>query len=1042
MIRSKPESCLGCVFHSHGSDFSEIEGTGANGILVVAEASGENEARDQLPLRPYAAAGGVHERILRRMGLSRQSFSTTNVLRCRPRNNWLEGNPHEFAAVTHCRPNLDRAIAERKPRVIVALGGIALRELSGLAGEGQGISHLAGYVVPLMRGRRQVRHECGDCKAAGYLQSGCLLCGGVGWWETEEPCADPMNPTPVIGNYHPAFLRRGKASYQGLYARIIQRALNITAGKDRSYAWNVQPGDPSTWPGLDYLLHPSRDEAVAFLQYVRENPKLPVAEDIETFESLSLDEDAREQFQDTQIRLMQFAIRKPDGGVRAMALRPEMFDIARDLLHTENIKYGHNWNLFDHKVIRAASRREGWEYKPVGPVFDTLDMFHHWQPELPAHLQAACSFVQFPFPWKHFAGTDTEFYGCVDVHADLLLGDMLVTTLKRDGLWGDDVRGYWGQVYRVRPVLSAMEDQGVPINDAARVKLGDEFDVAKAELDNWLDAQVGDECRGIDPKEGLKQFPKEVKERCLAAGLLFPKGPFMGFNEPDGMIAPVVAPHIVEPFTDKDGDSYYYKVRDFEVEGVGEKQEPTKRLVKRWCRVYRFNPNSRDQVFAYMDWKGHDRPKDKHREDEYGVNPDTSGAKELTRLANRTGDPFYLKVIESRGYGKLKGTYVEGFKPGADHKVHSTITFDTAIGQLSSRNPNIQNFPKLKPTVKLAKAMRAMIDATAIDPAFEISEWDYKSCHALTLGFLAEDPDYMRLTRLDVHSAVAGHMLELWNVRDILKESDEELRKRFKWLKSNPEWKLVRDDQAKHGILGIGNGLRPKGLHERYMENFTLGACPDCKLHGIRRACKLCKGTGVPSGLKVAERLFDILEGLFPKLFLYHESERRTAHERMQLISPFLHVRRFYEVYRWNSRKKNKTTGLLGDWDHGDQSEQAVSFRHPNIAFGHIRETLKAVHYSGLAAKWGMFNNVHDSLMFMYPSEMRAEHVADIAPMMRAPSVILKNKLCPTGLVIDIEASAGPNWRDLEEIKLPPCDLAPPLPVVIPLTGPVHPLIQ
>lgn len=1020
--------------------------------MVVAEASGEHEQRDQLPLRPYAPSGGVHERILRRMGLSRQSFSTTNVLRCRPKNNWLEKAPWEYGAITHCRPNLDAAIAERKPRVIMALGGIALRELSGLTGENRGISYLAGYVVPLMRGTRQVWHECSDCKAAGYLQSGCLLCGGEGKWDTQEPCADPHNPTPVIGNYHPAFLRRGKASYQGLYARILQRAINVASGKDRNYAWDVSPSDPATWPAeLNYTLHPSRDEALDFLHYVERNPSLPLAEDIETHESLSLDEDAREQFQDTQVRLMQFAIRNADNGIRAIALPPDLFDIAHRLLHTPNIKYGHNWNLFDHKVLRAASRREGWRYEPTGPVYDTLDMFHHWQPELPAHLQAACSFVQFPFAWKHFAGTDIEFYGCVDVHADLLLGEMLTTTLRRDGLWGDDVRGYYGQVYRVRPVLSDMEDRGVPINDAARIALGAEFDAAKAELDLWLDAQVTDDCRGIDPKDGLKQFPKEVKERAIAGGMLFPPK-FMGFNENTGEVAPALEPFLTS-FTDKEGDRYTYKVRDFEVEDVDDKQEPCKRLVKRWCRVYTFNPNSRDQVFAYMDAKGHPRPKDKHREDEDGNNPDTSGSKELTRLAAKTGDPFYLKVIESRGYTKLKGTYVDGFQPGPDHKVHSTITFDTAIGQLSSRNPNIQNFPKLKPTVKLAKAMRAMIDATAVDPAFEISEWDYKSCHALTLGFLAEDPDYMRLTRLDVHSAVAGHMLELWNVRDILKESDEELRKRFKWLKSNPEWKLVRDDQAKHGILGIGNGLRPKGLFERYMENFTLGQCPECKVHGYRvvredlakpinKRCKVCKGTGVPSGRKIAERLFDILEGLFPKLFKYHDSERRTAHEKMQLVSPFLHIRRFYEVYRWNPKKHNDAQGTMGDWDHGDQSEQAVSFRHPNIAFGHIRETLKAIHYCGMAAKWGMFNNVHDSLMFMYPREMREEHVADIAPMMRAPSVILKNALCPTGLVIDIEASAGPNWRDLEEIRLPACDLHPAPPVQIPLTGPVHPLIQ
>src|ERR1700678_265416 len=164
--RTKPESCAGCQCAPHGTDFSAIEGTGSSGVMLVGEASGEMEARDGLPFRPYAPAGSLLERILRRMGLDRQAFSVTNILRCRPRNNWLEGAPWEYSAINSCRPNLDAAIAARRPRAIVALGGTGLRELTGLAGESLGISHLAGYVLPGPQG------------------------------------------IPVIGNFHPAFLRR------------------------------------------------------------------------------------------------------------------------------------------------------------------------------------------------------------------------------------------------------------------------------------------------------------------------------------------------------------------------------------------------------------------------------------------------------------------------------------------------------------------------------------------------------------------------------------------------------------------------------------------------------------------------------------------------------------------------------------------------------------------------------------------------------------------------------------------------------------------
>src|SRR5258707_14280277 len=123
------------------------------------------------------------------------------------------------------------------------------------------------------------------------------------------------------------------------------------------------------------------------------------------------------------------------------------------------------------------------------------------------------------------------------------------------------------------------------------------------------------------------------------------------------------------------------------------------------------------------------------------------------------------------------------------------------MGQLTARNPNSQNFPKLKPTPELAKAMRRMI---AAEPGHIITEWDYKSFHVLTLGLLAEDPVWMRLARLDMHSFFAGHILGHWDGPSILKESDDELMARFRWLKSDPERKRVRDDQAKHGLLGVG----------------------------------------------------------------------------------------------------------------------------------------------------------------------------------------------------------------------------------------------
>lgn len=1006
--RAKPNSCLGCPIHDHGCDFSAVEGTCANGVLVVAEASGEMEARDQLPLRPYAPSGAVLERCLRRMGLDRKQFSITNCVRCRPRQNWLEGAPWELSALRHCRPNLDQAISDYRPRVVMTLGGVALRELTGEAGESRGVTHLAGYVMPLQGvvDESDVRKYYGDVD------------------------------TPVIANFHPAYLRRGKASHQGVFSRIIQRALAIASGKDRQYTWGIDPDDPLTWTTpdggrLQYWTHPTRDQVASVLYYLKDNPGVVLAKDIETSESSSLDEDAREGFSDTEVRLFQLSY-QPGTGI-AIPYTGEFKPLVHELLHLPNKYYGHNWDNFDHKVLRAASLREGWRYDPPARVFDTLDMFHHWQPDLPAHLQFAASFINFPFPWKHLAATDIEFYGIADVDADLRLGAYLEKTLKADNLWGEGdayslTYGYTGQEREVRPVLAAMEDRGVPIDDAARIRLGAEFEKAAAEILRGKDEdgvhvpglvdRAPEACRRVHPKEGYKGVPPEIKKYITESPHWDKQLDVAAAAEDRAMC--IAKERFQDPAktakdgTIEEGEWYTYQRRTFKDTQVildGSAGEPSSYdiPVERWCRVYDFNPNSSQQLIAYMKAKGHKVPKSKE-EDEDGKQKDTTNAKELTRLAVRTGDDFYLKTIEYRGLTKLRGTYVDGYRPMSDGRVHPTFTFQTAIAQLSARAPNTTNFPKLKPTPALAKAIRGMICA---DPGCVIVEVDFKSCHVITLGLLAGDANYTRLGRLDIHSAVAGHFLNLWDVREIIRESDSELMARFKWLKSDPERKRVRDDQAKHGILGIGNGLKAKGLYERYMEQFPPRGCPECKgtrkVPGVRgmKNCPMCHGTGLQSGMSIAEEVLKTCEILFPKVFEFQDAQVLEAHTRQKLTTPFGHMRRFYEAKVWNNRKK----GGPG-WDHGDQSEEAIAYRLANTAHAHMREVMKELSRKGLDEKFGLFNMVHDSLMMHHREELLEDFVREVVPVMMAESRVMP------GLWLGVEASYGRRWNQMQDLPV------------------------
>src|SRR4026209_2550430 len=142
-----PDSCTGCPLSTnrHCGYFTSITGSGRNGVLIVGEASGEHEAREGKPFVQWAPAGSILERAIRQGNFKREDFWITNLIRCRPPNNFLQGAPYEHAALAHCRPNLDRAISELQPKAILAVGGIALRELTGFVGRKRGIEDVRGY---------------------------------------------------------------------------------------------------------------------------------------------------------------------------------------------------------------------------------------------------------------------------------------------------------------------------------------------------------------------------------------------------------------------------------------------------------------------------------------------------------------------------------------------------------------------------------------------------------------------------------------------------------------------------------------------------------------------------------------------------------------------------------------------------------------------------------------------------------------------------------------------------------------------------------
>lgn len=336
------------------------EGTGANKVLLLGEALGEAEAMDGLPFRPYAPAGSVLERAIRRAGYNRDQFVVWNVVPTQPPKNWLDGAPYEVDAIEWGRPYLEQVIERYQPQCIVALGSIPIRATTGLCGSKLGVSSLCGFILPS-------RYNI-----------------------------------PVVASFHPSFLRRGAMGLFGTMVRCLK--LGVKVAHDRMQA-QTPPVDA---PPRGYIMHPGVDEANNFLCAIKSGAYPYLAYDIET--PYSTEEDTAEDadaHDARTIKSIQFSL-TPNSGI-FMPWREPYITMARTALAHPIPKLGWNIWRFDDPILRD-------NHAPIaGESHDLMWAWHHLQPDLPRGLQFAAAQQGWPWPWKHLSDAHPAFYGIVDV---------------------------------------------------------------------------------------------------------------------------------------------------------------------------------------------------------------------------------------------------------------------------------------------------------------------------------------------------------------------------------------------------------------------------------------------------------------------------------------------------------------------------------------------------------------------------------------------------------------------------------------------------
>ncbi len=117
------KQCTNCNLHKSKKNYVPGEGCLNPDVMFIGEGPGETEDNFGRPF--IGNAGQLLDKIIQKMGYSRETVYIANIVKCRPPHN----RDPEPAEVEACRPYLLRQVQTIKPKVIVCLGKVALNNL-------------------------------------------------------------------------------------------------------------------------------------------------------------------------------------------------------------------------------------------------------------------------------------------------------------------------------------------------------------------------------------------------------------------------------------------------------------------------------------------------------------------------------------------------------------------------------------------------------------------------------------------------------------------------------------------------------------------------------------------------------------------------------------------------------------------------------------------------------------------------------------------------------------------------------------------------
>jgi hypothetical protein len=615
------------------------------------------------------------------------------------------------------------------------------------------------------------------------------------------------------------------------------------------------------------------------------------------------------------------------------------------------------------------------------------------QSSLPRGLGLVAPFYSRYGAWKHLSGSQPGIYAAVDGLQTARIAVGVEEDLRNAGQW-DVFKSHASDLdkYALKPA----EEIGIGVDVDAINKFQGLLERYKRNLLRKARAQVPDELVPLTPPAGYKKEPKDKEgyfpittemkcAKCLACG-----------------VVAVSAKHRC-------------KERKFWVEENPAVEQFAVDLwpVTKWYTKGEFNPLSPQQVLGYIKYKGHKPGKSKHTQG------DSADFQTIEKLNKKHKDPFYEALLSLRKIDKIKGTYVDGAISQMDEngRIHSVFTNKPSTWRLSSQGFNLQNVVSTgkREDMGLGERFRQCIVPAS---GCKLLEFDFAGIEAVEVGWFANDPSYIRLSKMSTHAFMATHMKEFKDKPAQLDWPDNELQEYLLWVKHEKKYKKLYN-KAKRVVHGSAYALTERGLHLTYPEDFpTVGQ---------------------------AKKTLDLFFGLFPLVKAWQHSVRQRAHEQHYLGGsehPFRYKHWFWNVYTFTKinaaqRKSRQLEGkhcaeIAGKWYAvypGEDSKRCIAYYPQSTAGGILRESMLRLFnpdsefYVGdvYFGKTPFRMPIHDSLVLEVPENKIDYTVEKVYDAMTQPVI---QQPCPEEwgigkyLTIDVEAEWGDDWGHMTELEL------------------------